>query len=63
MQDLKKTIDEGFREPRKPVSRFRPAQIREAVSEVIAGLDAGTLRVAEKSTTPGSPTNGSRRRC
>ena len=48
MQDLKKTIDEAFENRASLSPASAPAQIREAVSEVIAGLDAGTLRVAEK---------------
>ena len=35
-------------EPRQPDADHAPRPLREAVEEVIAGLDAGRLRVAEK---------------
>lgn len=38
-------------------------ELKDAVETVIAGLDNGTLRVAEKSTAIGSRTSGSKRRC
>jgi 2,3,4,5-tetrahydropyridine-2,6-dicarboxylate N-succinyltransferase len=48
MQDLQKTIEEAF-EIRTTLSpSSAPAPVREAVAEVIAGLDEGRLRVAEK---------------
>jgi 2,3,4,5-tetrahydropyridine-2,6-dicarboxylate N-succinyltransferase len=48
MSDLQKTIEEAF-EIRTTLSpSSAPAPVREAVAEVIAGLDAGRLRVAEK---------------
>lgn len=48
MQDLQKTIEDAFeiRTSLSPASA--PAAVREAVAEVIAGLDEGKLRVAEK---------------
>lgn len=36
--------------------------VRAAVNDVLAQLDAGTLRVAEKKTVNGSSTNGSKKR-
>jgi len=48
MQDLQNIIDEAFevRSTLSPASA--PAQLRDAVERVIAGLDDGSLRVAEK---------------
>ena len=48
MQDIQKIIDEAFENRASLSPTHAPAQIREAVAEVIAGLDAGRLRVAEK---------------
>ena len=61
MQDLQKTIDEAF-ENRANLSP-RPAQIQKAVSKSSPGWTPARLRVAEKSTTPGSPPMDQRRRC
>jgi len=48
MSALQKIIDDAF-EARATLSpSSAPAEIRNAVNEVLAGLDAGTLRVAEK---------------
>jgi 2,3,4,5-tetrahydropyridine-2-carboxylate N-succinyltransferase len=48
MQNLQNTIDEAF-EHRQDFSPLNaPKDLLEAVETVIAGLDAGTLRVAEK---------------
>ena len=48
MTDLQSTIDDAW-ETRAALSPpSASAQVREAVAEVIAGLDAGRLRVAEK---------------
>ncbi len=48
MQDLQQIIDEAFevRSTLSPTSA--PAEVRDAVERVIAGLDDGSLRVAEK---------------
>ena len=48
MQNIQKIIDDAFDERAALSSCAAPAEVREAVEFVIAGLDAGTLRVAEK---------------
>ncbi len=48
MQDLQKIIDDAFDNRASLSPSAAPAQVRDAVAEVIAGLDAGRLRVAEK---------------
>ena len=48
MQDLQKVIDEAFEQRASLSPNDAPAAVREAVEEVIAGLDSGQLRVAEK---------------
>ena len=48
MQALQTIIDDAFENRASLSPASAPAEIRNAVEEVIAGLDAGTLRVAEK---------------
>lgn len=48
MSALQTIIDNAFENRASLSPSSAPAEIREAVAEVIAGLDAGTLRVAEK---------------
>ncbi|ENO90279.1 2,3,4,5-tetrahydropyridine-2,6-dicarboxylate N-succinyltransferase [Thauera linaloolentis] len=48
MQALQKIIDDAFENRASLSPTAAPAEIRDAVEAVIAGLDAGTLRVAEK---------------
>ena len=48
MHALRAIIDDAFENRASLSPTSAPAEIRNAVEEVIAGLDAGTLRVAEK---------------
>src|SRR5690606_26695468 len=48
MHALQAIIDDAFENRASLSPTSAPAEIRNAVEEVIAGLDAGTLRVAEK---------------
>ena len=48
MHALQSIIDTAFENRASLLPAAAPAEIRNAVEEVIAGLDAGTLRVAEK---------------
>ncbi len=48
MHALQNLIDDAFENRASLSPASAPAEIRRAVEEVIAGLDAGTLRVAEK---------------
>ncbi len=48
MQALQKIIDDAFENRASLSPAAAPAEVRDAVAQVIAGLDAGTLRVAEK---------------
>ena len=48
MHALQQLIDDAFENRASLSPSSAPAEIRNAVEEVIAGLDAGTLRVAEK---------------
>lgn len=48
MHALQPIIDDAFENRASLSPTSAPAEIRNAVEEVIAGLDAGTLRVAEK---------------
>lgn len=48
MQELQKIIDEAFENRASLSPTQAPTIVRDAVDSVIAGLDAGTLRVAEK---------------
>ncbi|MFP5400771.1 MAG: 2,3,4,5-tetrahydropyridine-2,6-dicarboxylate N-succinyltransferase [Gammaproteobacteria bacterium] len=48
MHALQQIIDDAFENRANLSPASAPAEIRNAVEEVIAGLDAGTLRVAEK---------------
>ena len=48
MHALQPIIDDAFENRASLSPASAPAEIRNAVEEVIAGLDAGTLRVAEK---------------
>ena len=45
---LQKTIEDAFERRSELSPTSAPAAVKEAVEQVIAGLDAGTLRVAEK---------------
>jgi len=45
---MQQTIDDAFENRASLSPTSAPAEIRDAVEQVIAGLDAGTLRVAEK---------------
>ncbi|MDX5363039.1 MAG: 2,3,4,5-tetrahydropyridine-2,6-dicarboxylate N-succinyltransferase, partial [Pseudazoarcus pumilus] len=48
MSALQKIIDDAFEARASLSPSSAPAEVRNAVAEVLAGLDAGTLRVAEK---------------
>src|SRR5260221_6611182 len=48
MQDIKKIIDQAWEDRTGLNPASAPAAVRAAVEEVIAGLDAGALRVCEK---------------
>ncbi|ENO82102.1 2,3,4,5-tetrahydropyridine-2,6-dicarboxylate N-succinyltransferase [Thauera mechernichensis] len=48
MHALQQIIDDAFENRASLSPTSAPAEIRDAVEQVIAGLDAGTLRVAEK---------------
>src|SRR5690606_37682949 len=48
MHALQQIIDDAFENRASLSPSSAPAEVRNAVEEVIAGLDAGTLRVAEK---------------
>lgn len=48
MQDIQKIIDTAFDNRADLSPDNAPAEVRDAVETVIAGLDAGALRVAEK---------------
>src|SRR5690606_20082960 len=48
MQELQKIIDDAFEARANLSPSSAPSEVRDAVARVIAGLDAGTLRVAEK---------------
>jgi 2,3,4,5-tetrahydropyridine-2-carboxylate N-succinyltransferase len=48
MQDLQQIIDAAFENRATLSPTAAPAEVRNAVETVLAGLDAGTLRVAEK---------------
>lgn len=48
MQDLQKIIDDAFENRAALSPAAVPAEVRDAVATVIAGLDGGSLRVAEK---------------
>ena len=48
MQALQKIIDDAFENRASLSPAAAPAEVRDAVAQVVAGLDAGTLRVAEK---------------
>ncbi|MBS0545057.1 MAG: 2,3,4,5-tetrahydropyridine-2,6-dicarboxylate N-succinyltransferase [Proteobacteria bacterium] len=48
MHALQSIIDDAFENRASLSPTSAPAEIRDAVEQVIAGLDAGTLRVAEK---------------
>lgn len=48
MHALQSIIDDAFENRASLSPTAAPAEIRDAVEQVIAGLDAGTLRVAEK---------------
>ncbi|MBX9963028.1 MAG: 2,3,4,5-tetrahydropyridine-2,6-dicarboxylate N-succinyltransferase [Burkholderiales bacterium] len=48
MSDLKKTIEEAWENRAAINPASAPAPLKQAVAEVVAGLDAGKLRVAEK---------------
>jgi 2,3,4,5-tetrahydropyridine-2-carboxylate N-succinyltransferase len=48
MHALQALIDDAFENRASLSPTSAPAEIRDAVEQVIAGLDAGTLRVAEK---------------
>ncbi|HRA81823.1 MAG TPA: 2,3,4,5-tetrahydropyridine-2,6-dicarboxylate N-succinyltransferase, partial [Thauera sp.] len=48
MQALQKIIDDAYENRSSLSPSAAPTEIRNAVEAVIAGLDAGTLRVAEK---------------
>src|SRR5690554_4670285 len=47
-QELQNTIQQAWEDRASLTSASAPAEVRQAVDHVIAGLDAGTLRVAEK---------------
>jgi 2,3,4,5-tetrahydropyridine-2-carboxylate N-succinyltransferase len=49
MSSLQKTIEEAFENRAQINPKSAPAAVKEAVQEVIAQLDSGRLRVAEKS--------------
>jgi 2,3,4,5-tetrahydropyridine-2-carboxylate N-succinyltransferase len=48
MKDIPKIIDQAWEDRANLSPTSAPAQVREAVEYAIAGLDAGTLRVCEK---------------
>src|SRR5437868_1996112 len=48
MQDVQKIIDEAWESRAELSPASAPGPVREAVEHVIAGLDAGSLRVCEK---------------
>lgn len=48
MQALQNTIEAAFEQRAEFSPKSAPSDVRAAVDEVLAGLDAGTLRVAEK---------------
>jgi 2,3,4,5-tetrahydropyridine-2-carboxylate N-succinyltransferase len=48
MHDLQAIIDEAFEKRAALSAAVAPPAVKDAVARVIAGLDAGTLRVAEK---------------
>jgi 2,3,4,5-tetrahydropyridine-2,6-dicarboxylate N-succinyltransferase len=48
MQQLQSIIESAFDRRAELSPKTAPAEVRESVAEVLAGLDAGTLRVAEK---------------
>jgi 2,3,4,5-tetrahydropyridine-2-carboxylate N-succinyltransferase len=48
MQDLQKIIDAAFENRASLSPSAAPAEVRDAVAQVIAGLDNGSLRVAQK---------------
>jgi 2,3,4,5-tetrahydropyridine-2-carboxylate N-succinyltransferase len=48
MTDLQKTIDNAWESRAELTPRTAPAVVRDAVAQVIAELDAGRIRVAEK---------------
>lgn len=48
MQTLQKTIEAAFEKRAEFSPNQAPSDVREAVRDVLAGLDAGSLRVAEK---------------
>jgi len=48
MQELQKIIDEAFENRANLSPASAPVIVRDAVESVIAGLDAGQLRVAQK---------------
>jgi 2,3,4,5-tetrahydropyridine-2-carboxylate N-succinyltransferase len=48
MQQAQKTIDQAWEDRANLNPSSAPAPVRDAVAHVIAGLDAGTLRVCEK---------------
>jgi 2,3,4,5-tetrahydropyridine-2-carboxylate N-succinyltransferase len=47
-QQLQQVLDQAWEDRANISSRSAPAEVRDAVSHVLAQLDAGTLRVAEK---------------
>ncbi len=49
MHDLQRTIDEAWEARATLSAGAAPARLRDAVAHVIGELDAGRLRVAEKS--------------
>ena len=48
MQEIQKIIDQAWEDRAGLSPSSAPAAVRDAVEKVIAGLDAGTLRVCEK---------------
>jgi 2,3,4,5-tetrahydropyridine-2-carboxylate N-succinyltransferase len=48
MQQVQKTIDQAWEDRASLSPSSAPSSVREAVGQVISGLDAGTLRVCEK---------------
>ena len=48
MNLLPHTIDKAFAERSQLTRENAPKELQEAIDEVLSGLDAGTLRVAEK---------------
>src|SRR3970040_1015069 len=49
MEDTRKTIEDAWEDRASLSPAAAPEALRNAVEEVIAGLDSGKLRVAEKS--------------